>query len=99
MGTACLTTTRASAIRCQYCWGGAQVRKIEQVSSYGHQMSLAGVRSEIGGRSMSDIDIGGVGGVAWVRGGGPMSDVQGGLGEPYSEVQCIVSNGHMGTPL
>ena len=60
--------------------GGPQVNKFEQVSNDGHQVSL-------------------VEGVAGQR-GGPMSNVQGtrtaatvrGL---YSEVQCIMGNGHM----
>ena len=46
---------------------GPQVNQLEQVSSLGHQMSLAGVRLLY----------------------------RGGL---YSEVQCILGNGHMGTP-
>ena len=28
-----------------------------------------------------------------------MSDVQGRVGESYDEVQCIMSNGHMGPPV
>ena len=40
MRTARLPTERASATRCQYP-GGPQVNKFEQVSSDGHQISLA----------------------------------------------------------
>ena len=41
MYTARLPTVCASAIRWQYWLGGRQVNKFEQVSSDGHQMSLA----------------------------------------------------------
>ena len=41
MRTACLSTIRASAARCQYWWG-AQVNKFEEVFSVSQQMSLAG---------------------------------------------------------
>ena len=43
MHTARLATVCASATRCQYGRGvGPQVNKTEQVSSDGHQMSVAG---------------------------------------------------------
>ena len=42
MPTTCLPTVRASATRCQYWWDRHQVDKFGQVSSDGHQMSLAG---------------------------------------------------------
>ena len=51
--------------------GGPEVNKFEQVSSEGHQISLAG----------------------------PLSDVRAGGGGLYSEVQCIMGNGHMESPL
>ena len=65
-------------------WGDPQVNKFEDVSSVGHQMSVAwgrvrGPRSDGwdgGGRSLKS-DVGGV---------------------LYSEVQGITGNGHMGTP-
>ena len=42
MHTTRLTTICASvATRCQYCWGCPQVNKFGQVSSDGHQVSLA----------------------------------------------------------
>ena len=47
--------------------GGPQVKKIEQVSSYGHQVSLTGVRPEIG--VVPCLTWGG-GGAAWVWEGG-----------------------------
>ena len=43
MRTPILPTVPASvATRCQYQWGCPKVNKFEQVSSDGHQMSLAG---------------------------------------------------------
>ena len=74
MHTTRLPTVRASVDIYQMStpvgeWGGvcgSQVNQFEQVSSLGHQMSLAGIR--------------------------PL--YRGGL---YSEVQCILGNGHMGT--
>ena len=100
MRTTRLPTIRALAIRCQYQWGESpQINKFEQVSSDCHQMSLAG-------GPISDIFWLGGGSDVRVRAEGvmgPMSDVPlgGGQGqeggELYSEIQCIMVNGHMGT--
>ena len=76
MGTACLTTTLTSDIRCQYWWvggGSSGEKKIEQVFSYGHQMSLAVVGPKIGVSSMSDMGVGG--GWGWGLGLGGESHV------------------------
>ena len=62
--------------------GGPQVNKFEQVSSVGHQMSVAGV---------SQADGQGLGVPGLMSGEG--------VGRLYSEVQGIMDNGHMGTPL
>ena len=65
-------------------WGHPQVNKFEDVSSVGHQMSVAGGRVR-GPRSDG-----------WGGGGRSLkSDVGGGV--LYSEVQGITGNGHMGT--
>ena len=76
MHTVCLQTVRASVATTRCCLemgvGCPQVNKVEQVSSIGHQMSVAG---EIGPRS-----VGGGGGRSqvWFLGGGkigPRADV------------------------
>ena len=68
------------------------MNKFERVTSDSHQMSLAG-----GG--MSGVQGAGLGGpisdVQGVGPGGSITDVQ---GDHYSEVQCIMANGQMGTP-
>ena len=76
-------------------WGGPVVNNFEQVSSDGHQMSLAGTgvpvmrESMSGGDSLySEVPCPEVG----LEGGGA---VGGGL---LSEVQCIMGNVHMGLP-
>ena len=76
--------------------GGPQVNKFEQVSSDGYQMSLAkgADRRRVShvccpGRGLGPV---GVSCLMSRREEGP------GLGGLYSEVQCIKSNGHMGTP-
>ena len=83
MCTARLPTIHALATQCQYCWEGVggwapQVNKFEQVSSGGHQMSLA----EWVPCLMSKVPC--LKSRGWAL---------------YSEVQCILGNGHMGTPL
>ena len=71
--------------------GGPQVKKFEQVSSLHHQMSIAwGSSSEQvwTGLQFLPPDI--------TNRGCPMrSHVQRGPGSLYSEVQCIMGNGHM----
>ena len=62
------------------------MNKFEQVSRDGLQMSLAG-----GWGGSLDLCLGvrpGLGRVPWPHVGGGL----------YSEVQCIMGNGHMGTP-
>ena len=71
------------------------MNKFKQVFSDGYQMSLSGVAGVQagGGCPMSDVQR------------GLMSDVQEEIGARawrwgvlYSEIQCIKSNSHMGTP-
>ena len=71
--------------------GGAQVNKFEKVASDSHQMSLAGghVWCPGAGLGVPTSDVQGVGP------GGSITDVQ---RDHYSEVQCIMANGQMGTP-
>ena len=76
---------------------GPQVNKFEQISSLGHQLSLGGgprtVRSHVWG--------GGRVGMVPVLVGFPCR-VWGGLGPVgalYVEVQCIMGNCHIGTPV
>ena len=76
------------------------MNKFEQVSSGGHQMSLAGGPRSDGWSPC--LMSGGTGPMSYVQGwgagaGGAMSDA--GLGRAlYSKVQWIIGNGHMGTP-
>ena len=58
--------------------------KLEQVSSDGHQMSLAGGQFQESPCLMSE-------------GRGVGAGQGGGEGVLYSEVHCIMGNGHMGT--
>ena len=62
--------------------GGSEVKKFEKVCSDGHQISLAGgsLRSHVWEESLSSY--------VWVA--------KAGTGSLYSEVQCIVGNGHIG---
>ena len=56
MHTTRLTTVCASvATRCQYCWGVLKWTKFGQVSSDGHQVSLAGGWGQEGVGAMSDV--------------------------------------------
>ena len=104
MHTIHLQTIHASetTTRC-HSWGPVQwgpISKFEHVSSDDHKVSLAGgARARLGGYHVSCLG----GGQGWEL---PclMSGVSGGTGaEPgggfmYSEVQCIMGNGHMGHP-
>ena len=85
MCTAHLPTVRASAASCQYWWGGGpQVNKFEQVSSDCHQMPPAGAGAW-GTRAGAGMGV-------------PCLTSKGVAGDLYSEVQCTMSNGYMGTP-
>ena len=86
MRTARLPTVCASiATRYQY-WlgGGPKVNEFEQVSSIGHQMSLARGPLQCGLMSRGSL----YGEVPCPKG----------LGVPVGEVQSIMGNGHMGAP-
>ena len=96
MHTTCLPTGHTFATRCQYWQRGPQTNKFEQVSSDGHQMSLAGAP---GPRGVPCLMSWG----ARARARGPICDVQGAgtrteEGALYNEIQCTMGNGHMGTP-
>ena len=97
MHTARLPTIPASvATKCQYWWGVAspQVNKFEQVSGDSHQISLAG---GLGWEVPCPTSGGGQGqawGVSGPMSGGGAGPEQG--GSLYSEVQCIMGNGHIG---
>ena len=61
------------------------MNKFEQISSFGHQMSLAGGHGAgLGWRQLYNES-------PYTEGAGP-------AGSLYGEVQCIMSNGHMGPP-
>ena len=108
MCTARLPTVRASVVatRCQSVLGEGAVQwgpvnKFEQVSSDGHQMSLVGgmVRG-------SPCPMSGGGAGLWGLGLGgeevSMSHVWGrgqAKGALYTEVECMMHNGHMRTPM
>ena len=60
MRIARLTTTHALSTRCQYWQRGPQMNKFEQVSSVGHQMSLAGGEGWEGGMSDRGAGVGAI---------------------------------------
>ena len=75
--------------------GGPQMNKLEKVSSDCHLMALAGGGARSRGVTglMSRGDVGE--GRSNVQRGGGRGRTGGGL---YSEVQCILGNGHIGIP-
>ena len=68
--------------------GGPQINKFEQLSNDGHQMSLAGKAGVVGWGERQ--------GQGW--GSRLPCLMPGGGGGLYSEIQCIMGNGHTGTP-
>ena len=87
---ASIATTRCHSQR------GPQMNKFEQISSEDHQMSLAGGQSQAQGCQVWCQLEGG-----WEHGCGQRRFpglIFGGRGL-YSEVQCIMSNDHIGTPV
>ena len=80
---------QCSTVQYQWGWVDPDVNNFEHIFSGGHQISLAGVGSEglmSGGlRTRGDPCL--------------ISRSREGLGGLYSEVQCIMGNGEMGTQL
>ena len=63
------------------------MNKFEQVSSFDHQMSLAGGQGQV-----VPVKVAGPGPES------PCTEESQGRGSLYGEVQCILGNGHMGCP-
>ena len=87
MPTAHLATVWASATRIQYCWGWEWDRWVLKLTSL-NRPSVMATRCHYHGVVLG-IGLGGVPcQMFWYLGEGVL----------YSEVQCIMDNGHMGSP-